>query len=188
MYVPIIFLHLLCIILEFKCWFLNFSRIFIRVHFERNNSWIWRKWRRRWEWRWRWWRGKKSIFNQFDPFWSFFILFYPFFIHFDPFWSFLILFYPFLSIFIQFDLIQSILNHFDLFWSNSIQFDPIWSNLTQYFHFFPQTLAQQDDESNLLDMDIVPAKPIIHRETSDLAEEYSKFFIEYSNPEVCTYW
>ena len=60
MYVPIIFLHLLCIILEFKCWFLNFSRIFIRVHFERNNSWIWRKWRRRWEWRWRWWRDPCS--------------------------------------------------------------------------------------------------------------------------------
>jgi len=47
-----------------------------------------------------------------------------------------------------------------------------------------ETLAQQEDESNLLDMDIVPAKPIIHRKTSDLAEEYSKFFIEYSNPEV----
>jgi hypothetical protein len=53
-------------------------------------------------------------------------------------------------------------------------------------NFYPQTLAQQDDESNLPDMDIVPAKPIIHRETSDLAEEYSKFFIEYATPEVCS--
>ena len=73
----------------------------------------------------------------------------------------------------------SILIHFDSFQSISTRFDPI-------FFFYPQTLAQQEDESNLLDMDIVPAKPIIHRKTSDLAEEYSKFFMEYSNPEVCT--
>ena len=81
------------------------------------------------------------------------------------------------------------------FWSILIHYDPFWSIMihfhsfsNQKYHFYPQTLAQQDDESNLPDMDIVPAKPIIHRETSDLAEEYSKFFIEYSNPEVCTYW
>ena len=71
---------------------------------------------------------------------------------------------------------------FDPSWFFSIHFDLFWSN----FFLYPQTLAQQEDESNLLDMDIVPAKPIIHRKTSDLAEEYSKFFMEYSNPEVCT--
>ena len=47
-----------------------------------------------------------------------------------------------------------------------------------------ETLAQQDDENNLPDIETVPAKPIIHRETSDLAEEYSKFFTEYATPEV----
>ena len=48
-----------------------------------------------------------------------------------------------------------------------------------------ETLAkEQDDENNLPDIETVPAKPIIHRETADLAEQYSRFFTEYATPEV----
>ena len=53
-----------------------------------------------------------------------------------------------------------------------------------------EEVAQQDDEDEdkLPDMEMVPAKPIVHRDTAQLAEDYTKFFPEYATPEVrrCT--
>ena len=110
LYVPIIFLHLLCIILELKCFFLNFSRIFIRVHFKRDHSWIWRKWRRRWEWRRSGWRGEKSILIHYDPLWSILI-------HFDQLWSIFIHFQTKNTISILRPLLNKMMNPICLTWT-----------------------------------------------------------------------
>lgn len=49
-------------------------------------------------------------------------------------------------------------------------------------------VAQQDDEEeekNLPDIEtVIPAKPIVQRQKSELEEEYARFFPEYSSPEV----
>lgn len=47
-----------------------------------------------------------------------------------------------------------------------------------------EEVAQQDDESNLPDIENVPGKPIVQRDPAELDEQYSQFFIEYANPEV----
>ena len=47
-----------------------------------------------------------------------------------------------------------------------------------------EVAQQDDDEENLPDIETVPAKPIVHRDTAQLAEDYAKFFQEYSTPDV----
>ena len=48
-----------------------------------------------------------------------------------------------------------------------------------------EEVAEQDDENPLMtDIENVPGKPIVQRGIAELAEQYSHYFAEYTNPNV----
>lgn len=49
-----------------------------------------------------------------------------------------------------------------------------------------EEVAEQDDENPLMTDQIenVPGKPIVQRGIAELAEQYSQYFAEYTNPNV----
>ena len=48
-----------------------------------------------------------------------------------------------------------------------------------------ELVAEQDEENHALtDLENVPGKPITQRDIAELAEQYSQYFIEYTNPSV----